>query len=51
LSHNLAHATIKGATAYTTLEPCTSRGHDKMPCAAWLINDVDAVAIFARHQH
>ena len=23
----------------------------KMPCAAWLINDVDAVAIFARHQH
>jgi pyrimidine deaminase RibD-like protein len=37
LEIKLRHRPVAGGTVFTTLEPCTTRGHPKIPCAERLV--------------
>jgi ATP-dependent DNA helicase RecG len=37
LERKLKDKNLKGTILYTTLEPCTTRKHPKIPCAKWIV--------------
>src|ERR1035438_8773774 len=37
LERDLAGQIVAGSTVYTTLEPCTTRNHPKLPCAEHIV--------------
>ncbi len=38
MENKLSDGIVAGSTIYTTLEPCTTRSHPKIPCAQRLID-------------